>query len=82
MLKVRDNFDLEKLKEYGFEKKDLYADDALFPNWEIIYSFRPNNINGAIVINDDNTIEVYFDENNIIKDKLYGLVKDGVVVKV
>lgn len=76
MLKIRDDVDIEKLKDFGFKYFDNCGQ----------YKFTERNIDGAtyIYINAWNRKIIYRQEkesDNMCLEKLYDLIKANLVVK-
>lgn len=76
MLKIRNDFDLEKLKEYGF--KTNYGSNSSSKFYAYIISER----NYISICEKSRDLYIYVFNSYKIYDKLYDLIKDGVVIKV
>lgn len=82
MLRIKDNVDLKVLEKYEFEREHCDAIMEYLDNY--IYKSDGNSIyidmdDREIMID---VIEDYFDVEEIILNKLYDLIKDGLVEKV
>lgn len=78
MLKIRENIDLKELEKYGFVKNDHFD---LFTRYE----YKPDSVT-CLYVDEYTNITIfptYYDKLNIkIMEKLYDLIKDGLVEKV
>lgn len=82
MLRIKEDFDLEKLKDYGFEKKiyngeEFYQKDIGDNRTNIIVDCYTNEIGIPTSLYGDIPAQ-YIDNLDII----YDLIKDGIVEKV
>ena len=75
MLKIKDNVDLKELEKYGFEYEEDYAEE----NLEDLTKFYYNG--GLYIFTDSRNFDDY-DYGIRDIDKIYDLIKDGLVEKV
>ena len=72
MLKVKDNVDLKELEKYGFDLEQTKDE------FDQIYGFDK----GLLFYKDSKIIILPWNNQNTALDKLYDLIKDGLVEKV
>lgn len=75
MLKIKDNVDLKELEKYGFVNE-----------YNVRYNYKENNYTGLHINIEKRNIGFYNAVDIIVEkkilDKLYDLIKDGLVEKV
>ena len=72
MLKIRDGVDLKELEKYGFDLEQTKDE------FDQIYGFDK----GLLFYKDSKIIILPWNNQNTALDKLYDLIKDGLVEKV
>ena len=86
MLKIKDNFDLEKLKDYGFVNDEIYGRKVKIKRMMTEERYNSEIIEIDLLTRqlqifiDDEYYEIYTKSDTL--DFIYVLIKDGIVEKV
>lgn len=86
MLKIKDNFDLEKLKDYGFVNDEIYGRKVKIKRMMTEERYNSEIIEIDLLTRqlqifiDDEYYEIYTQSDTL--DFIYVLIKDGIVEKV